>query len=306
MTMAEDPEQVRGIRIHQAISMNNLSPLDPFAAARGLRSNPWRHAAVRSGACSRSAEEFLVNSRLRRGDAEMGLSIKTYLTEPHVSLLSLIGQSGRRGNRAIPLPPSVELRMSLGEVIQKRRSLRRYTGGTISFPCLAAMLRVACGPGVAPSGGGLYPIEVYVAALRIEDLARAVYLYDPRKSQLWETGDGSVLEALLRAVALPGQVVTEDKASAICLLVGRPWRSMRKYGDRAMRYVFLEAGAIAEHISLAATALDLGSVHFASIYDDEAHEALRIDGVYEALIHAVVVGSVQKASASISQHCDTG
>ena len=58
-----------------------------------------------------------------------------------------------------------------------------------------------------------------------------------------------------------------------------------------MRYVFLEAGAIAEHISLAAAALGLGDVHFGSFYDDEAHQALRVDGLYEALIHSVLIGS---------------
>jgi SagB-type dehydrogenase family enzyme len=77
----------------------------------------------------------------------------------------------------------------------------------------------------------------------------------------------------------------------LLLLVGRPWRSMRKYGARGMRHVFLEAGAMAEHVHLAATALGLGSVDCSSVYDDEAHEALGMDGLYEALLHVVVVGS---------------
>jgi nitroreductase len=57
-----------------------------------------------------------------------------------------------------------------------------------------------------------------------------------------------------------------------------------------MRHVFLEAGAIAEHVNLAAAALGIGSVDSSSFYDDEVHEALGIDGVFEALVHAQVLG----------------
>lgn len=99
------------------------------------------------------------------------------------------------------------------------------------------------------------------------------------------------MDVLLKSIARPGQVITEDKANAMCLLIGRPWRCMRKYGDRGMRYVFLEAGAIAEHLSFASIALGLGSVHCGSLYDDEVHEALQVDGLYEALIHSVFIGT---------------
>ena len=58
-----------------------------------------------------------------------------------------------------------------------------------------------------------------------------------------------------------------------------------------MRYVFLEAGAMAEHISLAAVGIGIGDVHCGSFYDDEVHEAMGIDGLHEALIHSVFLGS---------------
>jgi nitroreductase len=57
-----------------------------------------------------------------------------------------------------------------------------------------------------------------------------------------------------------------------------------------MRHALLEAGAIAAHINLAAAALGLGSVDCSSLFDDEVHEALGVDGIYEAVVHAVVVG----------------
>jgi SagB-type dehydrogenase family enzyme len=289
-----------------AISANNLRSVKPSIASTGLRAHPFRYDALRYATGGRIAEEFLVNSRLRRGDAEMGLSVEGYTTEPEVTMLSLLGRERRHVSRRISLPKSVDLRMGLGEVIQRRQSVRRYTGDAMSLVYLATIVRLACGimehtagtedgsSGVAhrstPSGGGLYPIDLHIAALRVESLSRAIFVYDLRHDELWQTSDEAGVNALLRALALPDQIITEEKASAICLLVGRPWRSMRKYGDRGMRYVFLEAGAMAEHISLAAVALGLGSVHCGSLYDDEAHEALQIDGLYEALVHSVFLG----------------
>ena len=83
-----------------------------------------------------------------------------------------------------------------------------------------------------------------------------------------------------------GPMCPQDFAASM----GAPWRSMRKYGARGMRFLFLEAGAIAQNLNLACAGLGLGSLDCASLYDDEVHEALGADGLYEALLHAVIVG----------------
>ncbi len=294
---------------NDVITANSFRPVKPSIVSTGLRTHASRYDALRTASGGRVAEEFLVNSRLRRGDIELGLSVTSYFTEPAAAMLSLLGRKGRLGSRCVSLPKSVEPRMDLGEIIRRRRSVRRYTGEAMPLAYLATIIRAACGitghtaekdgvPGLAlrstPSGGALYPIDLHVAALHVESLTRGLYVYDPRHDELWQTGDDGEVEALLEALALPGQIITEKQASVVFLLVGRPWRSMRKYGDRGMRYVFLEAGAMAEHINLAAVALGFGSVDCGSFYDDEAHEALQVDGLYEALIHSVFLGKPEK------------
>jgi SagB-type dehydrogenase family enzyme len=285
---------------------NSFRSAKPSIASTGLRTHALRYDTLRKKSAERVAEEFLINSRLRRGDAEMGVSIGSYLTDLGVAMLSQLGREGRLGNRCVSLPNSVELVMSLGEVIRRRRSVRKYSGDAIPLSYLATIIRAASGitehtagkEGIStpafrstPSGGALYPIDLYVAALSVESLSRGVYVYDSHRDVLWQTGDVAEVNALLETLALPGQVISEKQASAVCLLVGRPWRSMRKYGARGMRYVFIEAGAIAEHINLAAVALGLGSVDCGSFYDDEVHEAIEIDGLYETLIHTVFLGT---------------
>src|SRR5262249_23760747 len=159
------------------------------------------------------------------------------------------------GTARVELPPSIPLRLAFDETVARRRSTRTYTGDPMTLAYLATILRMASGiTGRAgelalratPSGGGLYPIDVYVAALRVDSLPKATYVFDPLEDALWQMGDRAAPDALLRAVAAPDEVVTTSSASALVLLVARPWRGMRKYGARGMRHVFLEAGASAE------------------------------------------------------------
>jgi SagB-type dehydrogenase family enzyme len=303
--MADSPRSVDPALAGAAVYANSYRTLRPLIGSTGLRTHPLRYEAARH-ADGRVAEEFLVNSRLLRRDVEFELSVGTHFTDSAQAMLSLAGAEGKRGFRTVPLPRSVELRLAFGETVRRRRSRRVYTGDAMPLAYLATIARAACGitgqtagDGQATlslrstaSGGGLYPIDLHFAALRVDGLPRGTYLYDPRRDALWQTGDEADLDAVMAAFAAPDQVISTSQATAVCLLTGRPWRTMRKYGARGMRHLFLEAGAMAAHINLAATALGFGSVDCSSIYDDEAHEALRMDGLYEALVHSVVLGAV--------------
>ena len=67
-------------------------------------------------------------------------------------------------------------------------------------------------------------------------------------------------------------------------------RSKWKYKQRAYRYIYLDAGHIAQNVALAAVALGLGSCQIAALYDDEANALLDLDGVKESTIYMTVVG----------------
>jgi SagB-type dehydrogenase family enzyme len=67
-------------------------------------------------------------------------------------------------------------------------------------------------------------------------------------------------------------------------------RSKWKYGQRAYRYVYLDAGHIAENLALAATSLDLGSCPIAALYDDEVNRIIGVDGTAESVIYITVIG----------------
>lgn len=288
-----------------ALYANSFRTVEPSIASTGLRTHALRSGTVRRYGDG-AADDFLVASRLVRGDVEFELSVASYFSEEATAMLAAAGASSGRKAETIELPPSPPLRMALGETIRRRRSVRRYTGDSLPLTYLAAIVRGACGitgfsgtaddshPRIAfrttPSGGGLYPVELQVAALRVDGLSRGVYAYDPPADALLRLGGAETVDRLMNAVAAPDQAIRTSEACAICLLVARPRRATRKYGERGMRHVFLEAGAIAQHINLAAVALGIGSVDSSSLYDDEAHDALDMDGVSEALVHSVILG----------------
>ena len=287
-----------------AVYENSFRSVRASVGALGIRPHPVRLEATHHGALAHIAEDFLIASRLRRGDVEFGLSIGGYFNETGEVMSSLVDERAP-GDETIELPEPVELRMTFDQAVRRRRSARSYTGDPIPLRYLAALLEASCGTTgevesarlglrvglrTAPSGGALYPVQVVVGACRVDGLAPGVYGYDAPRNLLVRRGDARALERTMEAFVGDDEIVTTSNAAAVFLLVARPWRSMRKYGPRGMRHVFLEAGAIAEHLNLAATAIGLGSVDCSSVYDDDVHEALGIDGVFEALVHCVVLG----------------
>jgi SagB-type dehydrogenase family enzyme len=290
-----------------AVFNNSYINTNPASAATGFRTNGLRHRSRSLTGQSRVAEDFLVGTRFLRIDREAEVSVQTYFRPEGLVMLSL---AGAESSQVKELPKSVRLRREVGDVIGKRRSTRRFTGDPIELPHLSTLLRAASGvtrqsqiqvPGgqgevtlrfrAVSSGGGLYPVTLYVATLRAQRLDRAVYRFDPIRDGLIRAGGSEHLTQVLDAFPTYDQASWTSHSSAIFLFIGHPWRSMRKYGNRGLRFLFLEAGAMAQNIHLACEALGLGSFDCASVYDDEVHEALGIDGIHESLLHTVIIGA---------------
>ena len=71
-------------------------------------------------------------------------------------------------------------------------------------------------------------------------------------------------------------------------------RSKWKYGQRAYRYIYLDAGHIAQNLALASVSLDLGSCQIAALFDEEVNEIIDVDGIEESTIYMSVVGCLDK------------
>lgn len=309
--MAEENGRTNGVDYKPegaAVFANSARVVHPWGRSTGLRTHGLRFSSLSDSNTRRVAEDFFLNTRFVRHERETEASVRSYFFDPGIVMSSMVGQADTTGLRVVGLPTGVRLRRELGDVLGRRRSQRVYTGDPMPLEYLATLVRSAGAVTgratadlmngeqatlhfrTAPSGGGLYPVDVYLVALRVTDLERGIYRYGPLDDTLVHLRGEQEVDSLMSAFAVPEDLITIQQSNVVFLLIGRPWRSMRKYGDRGARFLLIEAGAISQNIHLATESLGYGSVDCASVYDDEAHEALGLDGLFQTLLHTVIVG----------------
>ena len=196
----------------------------------------------------------------------------------------------------IKLPEAASLDTSLGQTIKGRKSIRDFARIPLEPDILAALLLAADGiTGAgnsfdrrsAPSGGALYPIEIYIIADSVRALAKGIYHFQVSDSSLEMISEGNFNNVIHRAANNQDAV---GKSPLTLILTARFERSTKKYADRGYRYTYMESGAICQNIYLAATALSLGTVAVGAFNDDAVNEMLGIDGRYEAALLIMPVG----------------
>ena len=216
--------------------------------------------------------------------------------------LSSLRAVKRHGGARIPLPEPASLDVRLQDVIGRRRSRRDFASGPIPGDALAALLHAGYGvtgqlepqddrPRVplraVPSGGALYPLELYAVAVRVTNLEPGLYHFDPLWPGLELLRSGLAVEELAVLSTYP------DIASscAVLIFVAAVFgRTRFKYGLRGYRFALLEAGHVAQNLLLAATALGLGAVPLGAFFDRRTDAILRLDGVNESTLYAIALG----------------
>lgn len=178
-------------------------------------------------------------------------------------------------------PPRTEGSMSLEEALARRRSVRAYyRNRPLNLQDIGQLFWAAqgvtrnWGGRTAPSAGALYPLEMYAAT------ANRVYHYLPAGHRAETTMQEDIRETLWTA-GLHQQALA--LAPVIFVITTIYERTARKYGDRAERYVKLEAGHAAENLLLQAVALDLGAVVIGAFHDEQVAAALRLPDKEEPL-----------------------
>lgn len=214
----------------------------------------------------------------------------------------LVRRAGKTYSCAVrsPLPPPADLPMPLTEAIERRASVRRFSGSTFDLMRLSTLLKYGNGlldsrlesglPRRAiPSGGALYPTEVYVLPLDLHPLPLGAYHYDPYDHALARFLDEPA-EPVLASACHTGLALTT--ASVAIVLSGQFERQAVKYGERSYRFTLLECGHLAQNLLLTASALGLGALPVGGFIDDELNRYLRLDGRREAVLYVILMGTM--------------
>lgn len=135
-----------------------------------------------------------------------------------------------------------------------------------------------------PSGGGRYPLEVYIVSLNTQ-LPNGLYHYYLRNHSLEKLLEIDKFEVNKYFV-----YDWIENGSFIILITAVFPRTSVKYGERAYPLVMTEAGALIQNIYLSAQSLNLGCCAVAGFVEDKLNELIDIDGIHESVVGTIVLG----------------
>jgi SagB-type dehydrogenase family enzyme len=266
-------------------------------------SERWKQICLQSDKDDSAWEIYHENSKASRHDP--GLPTAAVLAR----MAELWESLPYQGYPAIPLPRALRpLTASLGESLAARASARRLRPGHHSLEDLATLLHHAYGitrdnAGTVfprpfrsvPSGGGLYPLEIFLHATHVEGLHAGIYHFNAVQHQLRLLREGDQSRKLCEALVQQNLGVD---TSLMIFITAVFERSVFKYSDRGYRFVLLEAGHVAQNLNLVASGLGLGSVNIGGFFDRSIDALLGLDGLTHSTLYLVGVGEEATAEPS--------
>ena len=200
----------------------------------------------------------------------------------------------------IPLPePGLlpDRNVNFLEIVELRSTVREYSSEPLSLEELSYLLWCTQGvkmalPGgdsrrTVPSAGGRHAFETYLYLRRVEGLEEGLYRFLAFEHALvLEAPPGEAFFAGFRA----GNMVRSSAATFVWSAVLE--RMACKFGDRAYRYLFLDAGHVCENLYLAGQTIHVGVCAIGAFYDEALNAALKLDGEHEFVVYGAAVGKL--------------
>lgn len=193
----------------------------------------------------------------------------------------------------VALPkPKIRAGATLEYALATRRARRTFSDEPIALAQLAQLLWAAQGVTgdydlrTAPSAGALHPLRLYVVAGRVAGLPVGIYRYRSATHDLEPVAAGDGRAELIAATSSQ-ECLGEGAVDLVIAADPRP--TTAKYGERGLRYLYLEAGHVSQNVYLQATALGL-AVTSVGAFDDEAMARAAHLAAGEIPVYAMPVG----------------
>jgi len=198
----------------------------------------------------------------------------------------------------LPSPGDLALpTVDFQKLVAERTSLRQYVDTPLSLAQLSYLLWCTQGVKTAgqvhtmrtvPSAGARHPLETVLLANRVEGVEPGLYAYEALDHQLAPLRTGPELGEQVAGAAF-GQGFVKSSAATF-LWVAVPYRTTWRYGERAYRYMHLDAGHVCQNLYLAAEAIGHGACAVAAFDDDAMIALLGLDPGEAFVIYLAAVG----------------
>jgi len=210
-----------------------------------------------------------------------------------ISLHPIFVQSKYPVRESLVLPSvAMDWEHGTGQTILTRRSTRAYTGEALPREDLAAILEY----GYAPLHTSPLPLldadslETYLVIQNVTGLRAGVYHYQPIPHELHLLLEGDFIQKTWHFCL--GQELARD-AAALLIHTAHLKEALGKHGNRAYRYLHLDAGHLGERVNLAAIRLGLGVSGIGGFYDDEVNALLGLT-LEQIVVYITTLGQPQR------------
>ena len=222
---------------------------------------------------------------------ELGEPFPQYLTQPDPNLKQF----------QLPDPALfTPVENNFQQLALNRRSHRRYdTEAILTLAELGYLLQMTQGLRVGsqtqklprryvPSAGSRHPFETYLAVQQVEGLEPGIYHYLPEQHalELWKSG----LETLESAHAATYYQKQVTNSAVTFYWVAEVYRTSWRYGMRAYRYIYIDAGHVCQNLYLAAESIGYGVCAIAAFDDELATTVFELDGKERFMTYMASVG----------------
>jgi len=230
----------------------------------------------------------------------------TYFTLILLICAFLYPQEKIKSESIIKLPqPEFKGKVSVEEAINARRTIREFSQELITLKELSQLLW--CAQGITgehatkaikiravPSAGALYPLNVYVSvrAKSVEDLAPGIYKYNPEYHSIQLVVEGDQTLKLEEAVL--GQTIST--APITFIITSESYKMTIKYAERAMQYIYIEAGHLGQNLQLQGEAMNIGTWLIGAYWDGKIVDILKLP--YREIPVYVIAAGHKKAAVS--------
>lgn len=207
---------------------------------------------------------------------------------------------------------------TLSRALGERRTWRHFGSAPVAFEDLSTLLKITWGVQkwgavtgqgrvalkTSPSGGARHSIEAYVLARHVAGVRAGVYHYDAATHQLVDLRRRVSSAVLTRLLA--NQFYYGSSGAAIVMSAVFA-RAMWRYPySKSFRSVLTEAGHLAQTFCVSATALGLAPFCTMAFHENEMDQFIRIDGINEAALYVVGVGTRSRRHANQPGRLETG
>ena len=223
----------------------------------------------------------------------------------------------RRTTSAVhaPLPPpAAALPGSLSDVLESRRSVRRYASRPLTVEELSTLLHHAARvvrerpAGRSPTealrpfagAGGRSELEIYVVAESIGSIAPGVYRYDAFAHHLAQvrTRDAAQ-ERFLRDVSSAAGGL--ERVPPVALLITAVFgRIMQRYEGIGLSLIYEDCGCLIQTLYLVATAMGLAPCAIGAGRELENSRWLGLDPMIEAPVGCMLIGPLPAAHDEVT------